>query len=204
MAQPSKPEKSKAEAEQVDPDWQKKLYTAERVKKLARGEMTLQEFEGINGPEMMRILLIGYAMYEQGRWGDAKVIFEGLTALDPNEGYYRTLLGAIHLEQDEVDKALVVLDEALRLNPKDNHAYVNRGEARLKKGMIVEAGEDFQKALQLDPENRDAISAKARVLAVSALETLQRRGLIEDALPELPQDDGPGAKGKKLAAKGRK
>lgn len=183
MAESSKSDKSKAQ------DWKKALYTEDRVKKWAKGEMTLAELDGISGPEMLEMAVTGFAMYEQGRYREAKVIFDGLAALDPKESYYRTALGAVFLAQDKLEEAAAEFDEAIKLNKKDIAALVNRGEVRLRKGMLLEAASDFKAAVDLDPENKDPLSLRARALAAAALETLQQRGFAEGVL-----DAGKGAK----------
>jgi tetratricopeptide (TPR) repeat protein len=172
-------------------DWKQLLYTEDRVRAWAKGEMTLAELDGISGPEMLEMAVMGFAMYEQGRYREAKVIFEGLAALDPLESYYRTALGAVFLAQDKLDQAASEFNEAIKLNQKDLAALVNRGEVRLRKGMLLEAAEDFKSAVDLDPENKDPLSLRARALAAAALETLQQRGFAESAPAK-----GAGKKGK--------
>ncbi len=164
-------------------DWKKVLYTEDRVKKWAKGELTLAQLDGISGPEMLEMAVTGFAMYEQGRFREAKVIFDGLAALDPTESYYRTALGAVYLAQDKLDEAGEEFDAAIKLNAKDIAALVNRGEVRLRRGLLLEAAADFKAAVDLDPENKDPLSLRARALAAAALETLQQRGLTEGILP---------------------
>jgi len=141
----------------------------------------------------------GFAMYEQGRYREAKVIFDGLAALDPKESYYRTALGAVFLAQDKLDEAGSEFDAAIKLNKKDIAALVNRGEVRLRKGLLLEAAEDFKSAVDLDPENKDPLSLRARALAAAALETLKQRGFTEGIL-----NDEPKGGAKKAAKPARK
>jgi tetratricopeptide (TPR) repeat protein len=166
--------KEKAQKEAVTPEWDKVLYAPERVEKWIKGEITLQELNAISGPEMLEMAVIGFTMYEQGRYAEAKVIFQGLSNLDENEGYYRTALGAVHLAEEDLDSALKCFDEAIRLNDKEIASFVNRGEVYLRQGKIIEAAHDFKRAVDLDPENKDPLSHRARVLAAAALETLEQ------------------------------
>ena len=101
--------KEKAQKEEVTPEWDKVLYAPERVEKWLRGEITLQELNAISGPEMLEMAVIGFSMYEQGRYEEAKVIFQGLCTLDPKEGYYRTALGAVYLAQGSLRSAALAL-----------------------------------------------------------------------------------------------
>jgi tetratricopeptide (TPR) repeat protein len=163
----------KKEKETVTPGWEKVLYAPERVEKWINGELTLQELHAVSGPEMLELAVIGFSMYEQGKYEEAKVIFEGLIALDSKEGYYYTALGAVHLAQENLETAERCFNAAIELNDKEIASFVNRGEVYLRQGKILEAAHDFKKAVELDPENKDPLSHRARILAAAALETLE-------------------------------
>lgn len=157
-------------------DWES-FYSRERVQRWLRGEMTLQELNGITGAEMVDIARLGYQLYENGRYADAKTVFSGLSALDPGESYYLTALGAIHLAENDLDSGLKCFDRAIVVNPDDLAAHANRGELHLSQGRLTEALNDFQEALRLDPECKDPLMARVRLLVaatVQALEQLQK------------------------------
>ncbi|MBI3186068.1 MAG: tetratricopeptide repeat protein [Myxococcales bacterium] len=135
--------------------------------------MTLQELSAISGPEMLEMAVIGFSMYEQGKYDDARVVFQGLSTLDPKEGYYRTALGAVFLAQENLEAAEDCFNQAIKLNASEIASYVNRGEVYLRQGKILEAAQDFKRAVDLDPENKDPLSQRARILAAAALETLE-------------------------------
>src|SRR5688572_19795542 len=156
-ASSAKGDAPKSAKEPVTANWEQVLYAPERVEKWIRGEITLQELDAISGPEMLEMAVLGFSMYEQGRYDDAKVIFQGLSALDPKEGYYRTALGAVYLAQEDLTNAELCFNEAIRLNAKEIASYVNRGEVYLRQGKILEAAQDFKKACDLDPQNKDPL-----------------------------------------------
>lgn len=162
-----------AHTKEVTPNWEKVLYSPERVEKWVKGEMSLQELQGITGPEMLSLAMIGFQMYEQGKFDEAGTIFVGLNALDPKESYYVTALGAVHLAQDNLDAALTCFNLAIQLNDHEVASYVNRGEVFLRQGKIKEAAFDFKKAVELDPQGKDPLTARARVLAAAALEMIR-------------------------------
>jgi tetratricopeptide (TPR) repeat protein len=124
-------------------------------------------------PDMLESAMKAFLLYEQERYDEARVLFEDLAALDASEGYYRTALGAICLAMDSVDKALEYFNQALVLNPQDTAALINRGEVHLRLGNMLEAAHDFARVVQLDPENRDPLTARARVLADAALQNVE-------------------------------
>lgn len=150
-----------------------KLHTPARVEKYLRGEITLAELNGLNGPEMLEMAVVGFQMYEQGKYEEAKVIFLGLQSLEPREAYFATALGAVYLAQEDLDAAEYQFNAAIVLNPKELSSYVNRGEVFLRKGKIIEAAGDFKKVLDLDPQQKDPLTARARVLALAAYETMK-------------------------------
>lgn len=158
---------------EVTPDWQKKLYTKERESQVIAGKMTMRDYHAISGPEMLNMALIGFRMYEQGRYAEAKTVFSGLVQLDPKEAYYCTALGAVYLAEEEFEHARRYFDIAISLDPKEIAPYVNRGEVNLRDGKILEAAQDFAKAVELDPDFKDPLTQRARVLAAAALEMIE-------------------------------
>lgn len=158
---------------EVTPDYEAVLYTPERVERWLKGEITLQQLTAVSGPEMLQMAIIGFRMYEQGRFGEAKMIFQGLVTLDPKESYYLTALGAVFLAEDDLDEAKRYLDLSIGVNPKELAAFVNRGEVFLRQGKLLEAAQDFSKAVELDPTGKDQLTIRAKVLAAAALETLE-------------------------------
>jgi tetratricopeptide (TPR) repeat protein len=160
-------------AKEATPGWEKLLYTEERKQKVQQGKMNLREYHAISGPEMMQMALIGFRMYEQGKYTEAQTIFSGLIQLEPSEAYYYTALGAVYLAQEDLEMARAEFDMAIALNPKEVAPFVNRGEVNLRDGKILEAAEDFAKAVALDPKFEDPLTQRARVLAAAALEMIE-------------------------------
>jgi tetratricopeptide (TPR) repeat protein len=156
------------------PEWAKELFTPERIEKWLRGEITLQELNAIAGAEMVAMAVIGFSLYEQGRYEEAEVVFRGLCALDPSEAYYETVLGAVFLAREDLDSAEACFNRAIQLDEKDIAPYVNRGELYLRKGRVIEAAYDFKSAVDLDPDRQNPLSQRARLLAAAALEAIER------------------------------
>ncbi len=182
MAMDKKAPENKSDAK-VTPEWEKVLYTPDRVKKYMDGELSGAQFHALNGPEMLQMALIGFQLYEQGKYEESRVIFDGLCLLDEKESYYPTALGAVYLAMDELEIAQKCFDRAIKLNPKEVAPYVNRGEVYLREGKIMEAAEDFKMAVDLDPENKDPLTGRARLLAAAALESIEQAQAEPDAKP---------------------
>ncbi len=198
---PSKQDtKAPSKPAEVTPDWEKILYSTDRVQKWLKGELTLQELNAINGPEMLSMAMVGFQLYEQGRLDDAEVIFSGLNALDPRESYYLTALGAVHLAKEDLDMALKCFNQAIKMNDKEIASYVNRGEVHLRQGKILEAAEDFASAVGLDPKGTDPLTHRARVLAAAALEMIEQAQRGDDSATDKKPAKPAAATAKKPAA----
>jgi len=123
--------------------------------------------------QLASIAALGYNLYEQGKYADAQIMFEGLTAVDPNNYSGYAGLGAIALanEPPALDDAIAYLRHAATLNPNDPTVRANLGEALLRQGNLEEAAEEFEKALELDPEEEDAGANRARAI-LEGMETV--------------------------------
>lgn len=161
---------------EVTPGWQEILYNDKRKEMLNKGELNLRDYHAISGPEMLHMAVMGFRMYENGKYTEAKAIFGGLVALEPTEPYYHTALGAVYLAEEDLEMARFHFSQAIVLNPKEIAPYVNRGEVNLREGKVMEAAEDFAQAVKLDPQFKDPLTQRARVLAAAALEMLDAGG----------------------------
>lgn len=131
----------------------------------------------LSGPEMLEQATEGFNLFQDGRFRESLAIFESLAGMDPAEAYFQTALGACHLALEDLDVAESYFNRAIELDPTDLTPFVNRGEVHLRLGKVVEAARDFNHAVSLDPQGQDPLSARARMLATAALES------VEDAQP---------------------
>lgn len=127
---------------------------------------------GINSRQIAALLILGYRSYEQGRFEDARKIFEGLVVLDSSNPYVHGILGSIYQKQNQFDLALLRYNNAIALFPGDVNALTNRGEIFVKFGRFKEAAEDLRRAIQLDPDKKDSAANRARLLV----------SIVQDAL----------------------
>ncbi|MDQ2747460.1 MAG: tetratricopeptide repeat protein, partial [Acidobacteriota bacterium] len=114
------------------------------------------------------------SLAQQGRYGEAIAVFEGLLAIAPATAYFQAALGAIHLRLKNLPKAIEHLNGALKIEETDIISLVNRGEAHLLGGNLEAARKDLERALQLaarttknetDVNNETTLSVKrARTL----------------------------------------
>ena len=109
---------------------------------------------------------LGYNFYQQGKFDEAKKIFDGLTAIEPESFYGFAGLGALELAKNppDLDSALTNLRKAVELNPNSASIRANLGEVLLRQAKLQEAATEFNKAMELDPEKKDAGANRARAM----------------------------------------
>jgi tetratricopeptide (TPR) repeat protein len=85
----------------------------------------------------------GYALYQQGSYVEASIIFEGVTAVDPLNTYARTALATVHLALGDANRAINELSVLLERNPRDEESRARRCEAYCQAGNWAEASKDL-------------------------------------------------------------
>jgi Flp pilus assembly protein TadD len=148
------------------------LLTLERLEKFLMGEITWAQLQGLTVDEAYSIAEFGYSLFQEGRYHDARAIFEGLVVANPYDAYFRCMLGAVYQQLDRVEEAMDEYSTAIELDGEQLHAYVNRGELRMKRGDFSAAMDDLKRAVELDPDGRDEAGVRARALADATLRAL--------------------------------
>jgi predicted Zn-dependent protease len=105
-------------------------------------------------------------LYRQGRFDDAGILFEGLTAIDPENMYCRKAMAAVHVALKEYGSALRHLTAVLSRDRFDAVALAGRCEALIAMKDLAAARGDLQRlsALPAGLEN----SRRLRLLLYQA------------------------------------
>lgn len=140
--------------------------TQETLRKALAGDVPLNEVFGLSEEQTGSIAILGLNLYQQGKIAEARTLFEGLIALNPNLFTGYAGLGAIALaaEPPRLDEAVQHLTKAIAINPNDPSVQANLGEALLRQGKFEDAAAAFEKALALDPDEADAGANRARAI----------------------------------------
>lgn len=170
-------ERGEIELEYVDPPNPIDNFTEENFKKFLFGKITWAQLEGMTMEQAYAIAEFGYTMYQQGRYKDARTLFEGLVIGNPYDPYFHAMLGAIYTKLDMHEEAAQEFSIAIELDPEDINSYVNRGELLLQHGEFEFAMEDLKAAIDLDPEGKNPASLRARALAAATAAVIKE--LIE-------------------------
>lgn len=158
-------------------------------------DMKLLQRLGMNSRQEAALLQIGFRFYQQGRFADAKNIFEGLALLDEKNAYVHGILGSLYQREGKDEAAISSYTAAILLFDKDVDSHANRGELFLKLGRFQEAAEDFAIAIQLDPTKKNRASNRSRLLVAitqDALKLRKEKGMeaVEQERNRLKQSQG--------------
>ena len=130
----------------------------------ANGEITLKEIKGYSEEELISIARIGYFLLMQGKNEEARVVFEGLVAVEPRNDYYYRALGVIFQKMGDDERAIKQFGYAIHLNPASAQSFINRAEVYIALGKNAEAESDLHKALGQMNNQTQQLSKKAWAL----------------------------------------
>ena len=139
-----------------------------RLRKLAeqwsQGRVSLRQIVGLSPEELYAIASQGYFMFLQGKTEQARVIFEGLVAIDPRNAYYYRALGAIYWRLKEAPKALKQFTYAIRVAPGEISSYINRAEIFVGQQLFDRARADLRHAIAHAGRHEEPLINKARAI----------------------------------------
>lgn len=118
----------------------------QRLQRWADGKSTLKDVRGYTDEELYSIARMGYFFYYQGKFEEARTIFQGLYAINPLDAYFAKALGVVEMASGNTAGAMAAYDVALKISPEDSMAYVGRAEVKLLQGQKASALDDLRKA----------------------------------------------------------
>lgn len=117
------------------------------------------------GPaHLQELRFTGYTYLKEGKYDVARVFFEALIVVEPDNAFDYRILGAIFLLLGDFLKALDYLDKALRLDPIHVGAKLNRAKALLFLGKTKEGLVAAEEIVNCD-DKEVANDAEALLLA---------------------------------------
>lgn len=158
----------------ADNDDEKLDIPKDVLEKFAKGEITLAEMAGVDGDSQKKIADMGFRLLTSGKLEDARMIFEGLIALNPYEPYYLMAAGSVAQQQERFDDAEGWYSRSLAYDDNNPVAYANRGEVRVMLERIGEAATDLVEAVKLDPKAKEPTTKRAQGLLVEIKRQLDR------------------------------
>ncbi|MCC6811648.1 MAG: hypothetical protein IT381_29730 [Deltaproteobacteria bacterium] len=144
----NKPKRVESESTKTDYDTIEQRIP-QMLDKWSRGETNLRELYGYTDDELYGISSQAFTLLMAGKLEPAKVIFEGLVALDPRNDYYYRALGFLYHRLGDADRAVRQFGYAIQVQPKDLISYVNRAEVFVQQKSWGKAEDDLRRVLQI-------------------------------------------------------
>jgi len=138
---------------------------AKRLFAIANGELTWAESIGLTRAEAYGLANSAQALLDVGQVDKARKVLEGLLVLNPRDGYFHSVVGALLGQKGDDDGALEHYNQAIKLDGTNLAALVNRAELHLRSGDIAPALADLVSATKLDPKGATPLGKRALVLA---------------------------------------
>lgn len=138
--------------------------TQERFARFMQGKITWAELTRTSMAQLYALADLGYNLFEQAKYEEARKIFSGLAAFNPYDPYFHAVLGSIFAKQDQMDAALREYGLAIQLDAGDPQVFVNRAEVLISLGRLEEAIADLKRAIDADPQGDHPSSLRAKVL----------------------------------------
>jgi hypothetical protein len=120
-----------------------------------------------SAPQQDQIALLiaqGLDLHQQGKFYEAKAIYENVLAIKTNHFDALLLLGTILAQTNEFTKAVDFLTTALKINPNHAVCYSNRGNALKELKRLDEALASYNKAISIQPDYAEAYSNRGNAL----------------------------------------
>ena len=136
--------------------------TPETVDQVLVHKISLAKALGVSDGVVEVFAILGLQHYEQGRYEDARVMFQAAVALDSKSYLGHAGLGVLALVKDDLPGAEDHLQHAYQLNARDAAVCCNLGETLLRKSQNAEAKRYLGESVALDPARTDPNANRAR------------------------------------------
>ena len=99
-------------------------------------------------------------IHKLGNLQEAKIIYEEILSIDPENFDALNLLGVVYKQNGEANIAIEFIRKSIAINPTISWAYTNLGSALNAIGNDEEALYNYELALKIDPQQIDALYNK--------------------------------------------
>ncbi|MBI2372661.1 MAG: tetratricopeptide repeat protein [Deltaproteobacteria bacterium] len=122
----------------------------------------LSDFVSATPEQLAALRMVAYSMLENGRYEEARGIFESVVAVDPEDPYAMAGVGAAEMARRRPDVALEWYERALGHDPSHLPSLLGKAEAELTKGQVDQALGTFKKLFEVSEGSNDPIVSRAR------------------------------------------
>lgn len=178
----------KGKSKLLSPQPRQKKYITELLHAFGARKISFREITRLDPKKIRQVSEMGYVKLKNGRYEEARKIFEVLTFIDHKNYFHHLSLGSAYQKLKRTVDAIFQYNEALKYAPKNINALINRGELYLRNKNYRKAAEDFREAILLDQTGKDRFSNRARSLVIAIKRSLARDKELKgmEARGELP------------------
>lgn len=130
------------------------------------GKKSVAELLGLERDHVSILGELAYLYYGEGRYDEARTLFEGLLSLEPANAYFCRALGAVYQRLGTHDLALRYYQRSVKLNEQEAETWANMGEVLLLEGQTDRGVTCLEKADQLYRARQGAAPQHRRVQAI--------------------------------------
>lgn len=138
-------------------------YHAKKLEELMQASSPSEPLRSMSRRELAEMSLFGHQLFELGRYDEARVVFEGLVALDVDDAFPHTMLGTVYLAMGKADRAMALFEAALSIDPDDLAARVYRAEIRINRGQLKSATAELETVIADHPEEDPFVQRAVRL-----------------------------------------
>lgn len=147
----------------------------ERLDRFMKGELTLAEMGGFDGPSQRRLAEIGLKLMDAGKLLESRAIFEGIVALNPREGYSLMALGALAQREQRWAESVRWYQKSIEQDETNSVAWANLGEVFLMMGNLPDSSAALMRAVELDPQGKRPQTRRSAALLAELQKQLAAR-----------------------------
>jgi len=114
--------------------------------------------------QIQQLIAQGLATHQQGKLSEAKVIYEQILKIQPNNFSALELMGAMYAQTKNHLQAIEFLSKAIKINPQFAPCYNNRGIALKELKRLDEALASYDKAISIKPDYAEAYYNRGNAL----------------------------------------
>ncbi|TNE48283.1 MAG: tetratricopeptide repeat protein [Deltaproteobacteria bacterium] len=141
--------------------------------------------------DIAHLISLAFKLLEEGKLENARTLYEGIHALNPDNVDAMMGLGSIYTHQGHTEQAIELFGRVLEEDPSNTFALLQRGECYIKVGgeeQLKQAVEDFKKVMELDPQAESREAKRALAIINSAREVAQEGGTIPEDIKEVTKN----------------
>src|SRR3977135_2387968 len=116
------------------------------------------------GSDLMAKLRQAFGLHQQGRLGDAELIYREVLAKAPNHPDALHFLGVLETQRGRHEAGVALMDRAIAINPRNAAAQYNRANTLRDMGRSAEAIAAYDAALSINADNIKAWNNRGVVL----------------------------------------